>query len=421
MSRSRSRSRRSRSSYSSYSSSGGSDEYRKAGAHAAAQLQIESDDDSDTSSDVVECEEGSHELRRRMVLCDRFEVLGKLGEGAFASVWLCGDKKLNLVALKVYRAVDRYQRYAQEEVEILQTVAAGQPPQLPELYGLFAHHGSQCQHACVAMEVMGPSAWSLAERCRGSRLPWPLLWAALRDSLIALDYLHRVCSVIHTDIKPENILSTFSKGSKMDSCLQRCRQRCLKRSGRMQLMDLALEEGMDATFGLVDLGNSCYTNRHIALNITTLEYKAVEVMMNAGYDTSADLWSLGCSIYELGTGRYLFDARCTQARPKGLQARESLSQEPEHLAQIVELLGPLPQSLLARARRVDAFFGGEASDGGMPPIEKRPFLHGEVSMQDLARCSLLERLEEHLPKEQALLLSQILGPMMELLFTGQSC
>ena len=52
-------------------------------------------------------------------------------------------------------------------------------------------------------------------------------------------------------------------------------------------------------------------------------------------------------------------------------------------------------------------------------------------MQDLARCSLLERrrssdigsskrlpvncwrLEEHLPKEQALLLSQILGPMME--------
>ena len=54
------------------------------------------------------------------------------------------------------------------------------------------------------------------------------------------------------------------------------RQRSLKRSGRMQLMDLALEEGtratsflaksqqrscclrgMDATFGLVDLGNSC--------------------------------------------------------------------------------------------------------------------------------------------------------------------
>jgi hypothetical protein len=27
--------------------------------------------------------QGSHELRRRMVLCDRFEVLGKLGEGAW--------------------------------------------------------------------------------------------------------------------------------------------------------------------------------------------------------------------------------------------------------------------------------------------------------------------------------------------------
>ena len=74
-------------------------------------------------------------------------------------------------------------------------------------------------------------------------------------------------------------------------------------------------------------------------------------MMNAGYDTSADIWSLACSIYELGTGRnwdffqsdcstafsmffftdptdrlpmlqgYLFDPRCMEARPKGWQVR----------------------------------------------------------------------------------------------------
>lgn len=35
-------------------------------------------------------------------------------------------------------------------------------------------------------------------RCRGSKLPWHLLWVALRDALVGLDYLHRVCSVIHT-------------------------------------------------------------------------------------------------------------------------------------------------------------------------------------------------------------------------------
>ena len=132
-------------------------------------------------------------------------------------------------------------------------VLAGPGLDLAWFFRLFAHHGLQCQHACVAMEVMGPSAYCLAEcpgwhistwrmerptisdafkineperseqnkthtyisviqmwtwcilytvcfhfavfvvlrRCRGNRLPWPLLWAALRDSLIALDHLHR--------------------------------------------------------------------------------------------------------------------------------------------------------------------------------------------------------------------------------------
>eukprot|EP00913_Durusdinium_trenchii_P022072 g20742.t1 len=283
----------------------------------------------------------------------------------FVTAFMC-EESWEQALLPQYKAVERYQRYAQEEVEMLQTVAnAGNRPQeLPELFGLFVHSGLKCQHACVAMEVMGPSAWSVAERCRGNRLPWPILVAAFRDTLTGLDYLHRTCS----DIKPENILFTFTKGSRMDCLMQSFRSQPLRRCGRMQLIDLALEEGSDATFGLVDLGNSCYTDRHIALNITTLEYKPVEVIMNAGYDTAADIWSLGCTIYELATGRYLFDPRHAQARPKALQARDCFPQEPEHLAQIVELLGPLPYSLLVRSRRLRAFLSPPNDldqDGGM--------------------------------------------------------
>ncbi|CAK9016641.1 unnamed protein product [Durusdinium trenchii] len=155
VSRSRSRSRDrtdwdSSSSGSSSSDCSSSAANREAGAHAAAELHAEhvrqqADDATDTSEDLAECEEGSHEIRPRMLLCDRFHVRGKLGTGAFASVWLCHDRH-SLVALKVYKAVERYQRYAQEEVEMLQTVAnAGNRPQeLPELFGPHGHMAFLC-------------------------------------------------------------------------------------------------------------------------------------------------------------------------------------------------------------------------------------------------------------------------------------
>ena len=34
--------------------------------------------------------------------------------------------------------------------------------------------------------------------------------------------------------------------------------------------------------------------------------------MNAGYDTSADVWSLACMIFELMTGDYLFDPKASE-------------------------------------------------------------------------------------------------------------
>lgn len=55
---------------------------------------------------------------------------------------------------------------------------------------------------------------------------------------------------------------------------------------------------------LVDFGNACWRSRHFTDDIQTRQYRSPEVIVGQGYDTSTDLWSLACMLFELVTGAY---------------------------------------------------------------------------------------------------------------------
>jgi serine/threonine-protein kinase SRPK3 len=60
---------------------------------------------------------------------------------------------------------------------------------------------------------------------------------------------------------------------------------------------------------IADLGNSCWTHKHFTMDIQTRQYRSPEVILGAKYDTSTDIWSLGCIVFELLTGDFLFDPK----------------------------------------------------------------------------------------------------------------
>lgn len=60
---------------------------------------------------------------------------------------------------------------------------------------------------------------------------------------------------------------------------------------------------------IADLGNSCWTHKHFTMDIQTRQYRSPEVILGQKYDTSTDLWSFGCIIFELLTGDFLFDPK----------------------------------------------------------------------------------------------------------------
>lgn len=61
------------------------------------------------------------------------------------------------------------------------------------------------------------------------------------------------------------------------------------------------------------------------------------------------MWSFACMIFELLTGDFLFEPR------KG----SNYSKSDDHLAQITEMLGPVPESFAFSARNFDKYYGKE--------------------------------------------------------------
>jgi serine/threonine protein kinase len=97
---------------------------------------------------------------------------------------------------------------------------------------------------------------------------------------------------------------------------------------------------------IVDLGNACWTHRHFSEDIQTRQYRAPEVLIGSKYDTSADIWSLGCMTFELLTGDLLFDPR----------AGDEYDRDEDHLAMFQELLGKMPKKIALEGKYSKSFF-----------------------------------------------------------------
>jgi len=60
---------------------------------------------------------------------------------------------------------------------------------------------------------------------------------------------------------------------------------------------------------ICDMGNGCWTYHHFTPEIQTRQYRSPEVIIGADYNTSADVWSFACTIFEMVTGDFLFEPR----------------------------------------------------------------------------------------------------------------
>lgn len=68
------------------------------------------------------------------------------------------------------------------------------------------HYGANGDHFVMVFEILGVNLLEIMKRYDYKGIPMPLVRRMAKQVLIGLDYLHRICKIIHTDLKPENCI-----------------------------------------------------------------------------------------------------------------------------------------------------------------------------------------------------------------------
>uniref|UniRef100_A0A7N6B096 non-specific serine/threonine protein kinase n=1 Tax=Anabas testudineus TaxID=64144 RepID=A0A7N6B096_ANATE len=426
---------------------------------------------------------GYYPLEIGEIFVDRYQVVKKLGWGHFSTVWLCWDmEQRHFVALKVVKSAQTFTETALDEIKLLKCVRDSDPKdpkrdRIVQLIDDFRVCGVNGEHVCMVLEVLGHQLLRWIIKSNYTGLPLPCVKSILRQVLQGLDYLHTKCKIIHTDIKPENILlrvdevyiqklaantklwqlpvsSAITSSTAQESAMD-CKQRdkphvsfsdgtpasSTHRSTKLTGPDLTLrrqtmlfEDKLDSAphshrhsicswpdlnadapvsgnndsdllldllrpqnaekilIKIADLGNACWVHTHFTEDIQTCQYRSVEVLIGADYDTPADIWSTACMAFELATGDYLFDP----------QSGATFTREEDHIAHIIELLGALPAQFALSGRNSKRYFNRK---GQLRHISKlKPWSLFEI---------LLDKYEW--PQEEAAQFSSFLLTMLELL------
>ncbi|XP_009390830.2 uncharacterized protein LOC103977122 [Musa acuminata AAA Group] len=313
----------------------------------------------------------------------RYIAQRKLGWGHFSTVWLAYDtRSQSFVALKIQKSAPEFAQAALHEIELLSAIAQGDTSNskfIVRLIDHFKHSGPNGQHLCLVIEFLGDSLLRLVKYNHYKGIGLNRVRNICRSILVGLDYLHREVGIIHTDLKLENILlvSTIDlskdpvrsaltpilerpegnpNGSVVVNMIEKSFKKKAKRararisetsastSGILQLERTL--EGIDLRCKIVDFGNACWCDKQLTDDIQTRQYRSPEVVLGAGYSFSTDMWSFACMAFELATGDMLF-------APKSGQG---YSEDEDHLALMMELLGKMPKKVATTGFRSKDYF-----------------------------------------------------------------
>ena len=249
------------------------------------------------------------------VIAERYHVLSKLGEGGMGRVYLaehvrmgrrCAVKVMNPMLLYDPDSVSRFNREAANASGI-------NHPNVVAIYDF----GESGDLVYLAMEfVEGESLAALLEREKV--LPQRRAAEIARQVADGLSAAHEL-GIVHRDLKPDNVMLSRSRSGK----------------DVVKVVDFGIAK---ATRG----GKQTVTRTGYIVG--TPAYMSPEQILGDALDPRSDIYSLGCMLYEMLTGRRAFADSSGE-----VSIRQRLSEAPPRPRRVKQGLSPKLDGIVTRA------------------------------------------------------------------------
>ncbi|KAF0889175.1 hypothetical protein E2562_022441 [Oryza meyeriana var. granulata] len=247
--------------------------------------------------------EGYYTYRFGELLDGRYEITAAHGKGVFSTVVRAKDLKAGKddpeeVAIKIIRNNETMYKAGKQEVSILEKLASVDREDRRHCVRFISSFMYR-NHLCLVFESLNMNLREVLKKFgRNIGLKLTAVRAYSKQLFIALKHLKN-CKVLHCDIKPDNMLVNEAKN----------------------------------VLKLCDFGNAMFAGMNeVTPYLVSRFYRAPEIILGLPYDHPLDMWSVGCCLYELYTGKVLFPGPSNN----------------DMLRLHMELKGPFPKKMLRK-------------------------------------------------------------------------
>jgi serine/threonine protein kinase/Tol biopolymer transport system component len=226
-----------------------------------------------------------------------YEILSPLGAGGMGEVYRAKDTRLDrTVAIKVLPShLSSNPELKQRMEREAKAISALQHANICTLHDI----GSQDGTDFLVMEYL--EGQTLAERLAKGPLPIDQVLKIATEIAQALEKAHQR-SIIHRDLKPANIMLTKAGAKLMDFGLA-------KPEVSIAPQTVGPFTPSTPTMNLASLTAAVSPLTQKGSIVGTFQYMAPELLQGAEADARSDLFSFGCVLYEMITGRRAFEGK----------------------------------------------------------------------------------------------------------------